>query len=100
MHKYQISFNRRVTPISRLTITLSEPLHRALKEAAAVRGKTIEQLIDESLYFYGVIIDTNVVVAGLVTSHAEPPVATILDRILHASFRFALSEAICFYAVN
>ena len=40
--------------MTRLTITLSEPRHRALKEAAALRGKTIGQLIDESLDFYGV----------------------------------------------
>ena len=40
--------------MTRLTITLSEPRHRALKETAAVRGKTIGQLIDESLDFYGV----------------------------------------------
>lgn len=40
--------------MTRLTITLSEPRHRALKETAAARGKTIGQLIDESLDFYGV----------------------------------------------
>ena len=40
--------------MTRLTITLSEPRHRALKETAAVRGKTIGQLIDESLDFYGI----------------------------------------------
>lgn len=40
--------------MSRLTITLSEPRYRALKEAAAQRGKTIGQLIDESLDFYGI----------------------------------------------
>lgn len=40
--------------MTRLTITLSEPRHRALKETAALRGKTIGQLIDESLDFYGV----------------------------------------------
>jgi predicted DNA-binding ribbon-helix-helix protein len=39
--------------MSRLTITLSEPRYRALKEAAAQRDKTIGQLIDESLDFYG-----------------------------------------------
>ena len=38
--------------MSRLTITLSEPRYRALKEAAAQRDKTIGQLIDESLDFY------------------------------------------------
>lgn len=40
--------------MSRLTITLSEPRYRALKEVAAQRGKTIGQLIDESLDFYGI----------------------------------------------
>ncbi|HUD26745.1 MAG TPA: CopG family transcriptional regulator [Burkholderiaceae bacterium] len=40
--------------MSRLTITLSDTRHRALKEACAQRGKTIGQLIDESLEFYGV----------------------------------------------
>lgn len=40
--------------MSRLTITLSETRYRALKEAAAQRDKTIGQLIDESLEFYGI----------------------------------------------
>jgi predicted DNA-binding ribbon-helix-helix protein len=40
--------------MSRLTITLSEPRYRALKEAAVQRDKTIGQLIDESLDFYGI----------------------------------------------
>jgi len=40
--------------MSRLTITLSEPRYQALKEAAARRRKTIGQLIDESLDFYGI----------------------------------------------
>jgi uncharacterized protein (DUF1778 family) len=40
--------------MSRLTITLSEDRYRAIKEAAAQRGKTIGQLIDESLDFYGI----------------------------------------------
>jgi hypothetical protein len=40
--------------MSRLTITLSETRYRALKEAAAQRDKTIGQLIDESLDFYGI----------------------------------------------
>ena len=38
----------------RLTITLSDEIHRAVKEAAARRGKTIRQLIEESLDFYGI----------------------------------------------
>ena len=40
--------------MSRLTISLSEPRYRALKETAAQRGKTMGQLIDESLDFYGI----------------------------------------------
>ena len=40
------------------------------------------------------IIDTNVVVAGLLASRPESPVARILDGMLHASFRFVLSEAL------
>ena len=40
--------------MSRLTITLSEARHRALREASAQRDKTIGQLIDESLDFYGI----------------------------------------------
>ena len=39
--------------MSRLTITLSEARYRALKEALAQRGKTLDQLIDESLDFHG-----------------------------------------------
>ena len=40
--------------MSRLTITLSETRYRALKEASARRAKSIGQLIDESLDFYGI----------------------------------------------
>lgn len=38
----------------RMTITLSEERHRALKEAAARRGMTITAVIDESLEIAGV----------------------------------------------
>ena len=38
----------------RLTITLSEARYRALEEASVRRDKTIDQLIDESLEFYGI----------------------------------------------
>lgn len=38
----------------RLTITLSAERHRALKEAAARRGKTIGQLIEQSLELAGI----------------------------------------------
>jgi predicted DNA-binding ribbon-helix-helix protein len=40
--------------MSRLTITLTEARYKALKEAAVQRDKTIGQLIDESLDFYGI----------------------------------------------
>jgi predicted transcriptional regulator len=40
--------------MARLTITLSEEVHRALKEAAARRRKSIGQLVEESLDFYGI----------------------------------------------
>lgn len=46
--------NHQNTNVNRLTITLSETRYRALKEASARRGKSIGQLIDESLEFYGV----------------------------------------------
>lgn len=41
-----------------------------------------------------VIVDTNVVVAGLLTADAASPVARILDGMLAAAFPFALSEAL------
>lgn len=40
--------------MSRLTITLDDSRYRALKQAAAQRHKTIGQLIDESLEFFGI----------------------------------------------
>lgn len=40
--------------MSRITITIDDERYRALKEAAARRGKSIRQLIDESLEFYGI----------------------------------------------
>jgi predicted transcriptional regulator len=40
--------------MTRLTITLSDERHRALKEAARERGKSIASLIEESLDFYGI----------------------------------------------
>ena len=40
--------------MARLTIKLSDERHRALREAALKRGKTIGQLIEESLQFYGI----------------------------------------------
>jgi len=40
------------------------------------------------------IVDTNVVVAGLLTAHADSPVARILDGMLSAAFGFVVSEAL------
>ena len=40
------------------------------------------------------IIDTNVVVAGLLTSRADSPVARILEGMLAPAFNFVLSEAL------
>ncbi len=40
------------------------------------------------------IVDTHVVVAGLLTGHADSPVARILDGMLSAAFPFVLSEAL------
>ena len=41
-----------------------------------------------------VIVDTNVVVAGLLTRQDASPVARILDGMLGAAFPFVLSEAL------
>jgi putative PIN family toxin of toxin-antitoxin system len=41
-----------------------------------------------------IIVDTNVVVAGLLTANDASPVARILDGMLTAAFRFAVSEAL------
>ncbi len=41
-----------------------------------------------------VIVDTNVVVAGLLTGDDASPVARILDGMLAAAFPFVLSEAL------
>ena len=40
--------------MSRLTISLPDELHRALKEAAARRNMPIGDLVAESLEFYGI----------------------------------------------
>lgn len=41
-----------------------------------------------------VIVDTNVVVAGLLTARADSPVARVLDGMLAAVFSFAISDAL------
>ena len=40
------------------------------------------------------IIDTNVVVAGLITAQADSPVVCVLDGMLGATFPFVLSPAL------
>jgi predicted transcriptional regulator len=40
--------------MARLTITLPDELHQALKEAAARRRRSIGDLVAESLEFYGI----------------------------------------------
>ena len=40
--------------MSRLTISISEASYRALKERSAQREKTMGQLVEESLEFYGI----------------------------------------------
>ena len=40
--------------MARLTVTLPDDLHRALKESAARRNTTIGELVAESLVFYGI----------------------------------------------
>ncbi len=41
-----------------------------------------------------VIVDTNVVVAGLLTQNDASPVARVLDGMLSAAFPFVMSEAL------
>jgi predicted transcriptional regulator len=41
-------------PMSRLTITLDDDLHRAVKETAARQGRSIGQIIEESLHLRGI----------------------------------------------
>ena len=55
--------------MSRLTITLSDERHRALKEAAARRNTSIRRIIEESLDSYGV--KTTQSAAALVAAAAE-----------------------------
>lgn len=40
--------------MSRLTITLDDDLHRAVKETAARQGRSIGRIIEESLNLYGI----------------------------------------------
>ena len=40
--------------MARVTISLPDALHRALKEAAVRRGTTLGEVVRESLVFYGI----------------------------------------------
>ena len=55
--------------MARLTITLSDERHRALRETAARRNTSIRQIIEESLDFYGV--KTTESAAALVAAAGE-----------------------------
>ena len=46
------------------------------------------------MIWQAVIVDTNVVVAGLITRNDTSPVARVLDGMLGAAFPFVLSEAL------
>jgi uncharacterized protein len=48
----------------------------------------------QTMSWPAVIVDTNVVVAGLLTKQDTSPVARILDGMLGAAFPFVLSEAL------
>ena len=40
--------------MTRVTLSLPDELHRALKEAAATRGRTLGELVAESVVAYGI----------------------------------------------
>jgi len=77
--------------MSRLTISLPDELHRALKETAARRNVPIGELIAESLDFYG--IKTTESARGLVerarqqANLSERDALRIADREVRASRR-------------
>lgn len=62
--------------MSRLTITLDDDLHRALKESAARRDCTINKIIEESLLLRGI-----------------KPAESARQLVLRARQRAGLSEA-------
>ena len=66
--------------MARMTITISDERHRALKEAAARRGTTVGRLVEASLDSYG--IKTGAEAALLVArarEHAKMDEADALD---------------------
>jgi len=65
--------------MARLTITLSDERHRALKEAAARRGTTVGRIVEESLEFFG--IKTGDEAAALVALARERAHMTEVDAV-------------------
>ena len=65
--------------MARLTITLSAEKHRALKETAVRRGKTIRSLVEESLDAYG--IKTASSAAALVARARQQSAMTEADAL-------------------
>lgn len=61
--------------MSRLTITLNDHLHQALKEAAARQGRSINKIIEESLVLRGI-----------------KPLETARELVARARQRSALTE--------
>lgn len=61
--------------MSRLTITLDDSLHQALKETAARQGRSIGKIIEESLLLRGI-----------------KPVATARQLVARARLQAGLSE--------
>lgn len=58
--------------MARITISLSDDRHRALKEAAVRQGKTIGHLVEESLELYGVrSVETASQIVGRARRNAE-----------------------------
>ncbi len=71
--------------MSRLTITLPDELHRALKRAAATRGMSIGDLVAESLEQYGIKSEKE---AAALVAAARERAAMSEEKAL----RLALSE--------
>ena len=65
--------------MTRLTITLSDARHRALKEAAVRRKTTIRRLVEESLDAYG--IKTTEAAAAFVAAARERSGLTEADAV-------------------
>ena len=77
--------------MARVTLTLPDALHRALKEAAVRRGTTLGEIVRESLVFYGIKTPEEVseIVAGARRRSAlsEAEAADIAGRETRAARR-------------